>query len=85
MKTEEQHMQEQDYEYALRALDDWKFRQSEEFIAWLEEESHHALFREMMDSREALMNLSPQMAPDVEKAWKRADPHHQTSLFSKYY
>ena len=48
MKTEEQHMQEQDYEYALRALDDWKFRQSEEFIAWLEEESHHALFREMM-------------------------------------
>lgn len=85
MKTEEQHMQEQDYEYALRALDDRKFRRSEEFIAWLEEESHHTLFREMMDSREALMNLSPQMAPDVEKAWKRVDPHHQTSSFRKYY
>ena len=40
MKTEEQPRQEQDYEYALQALDDWTFRQSEEFIAWLEEESH---------------------------------------------
>lgn len=85
MKTEEQPILEQDYEYALRALDDWKFRQSEEFIAWLEEEAHHALFQKMMDSREALMNLNPQMAPDVEKAWKRIDPHSKTSSILKYH
>lgn len=85
MKTEEQPRQEQDYEYALQALDDWTFRQSEEFIAWLEEESHRTLFREMMDSREALMNLNTQMAPDVEKAWKRVDPRPKTSSLRKYY
>lgn len=32
MKTKEQPIQEQDYEYALRALDDREFRLSEEFI-----------------------------------------------------
>lgn len=85
MKTEEQPIQEQDYEYALRALDDWKFRQSEEFIVWLKEESHHTLFQEMMDSREALMNLNPPMAPNVEKAWKRVDPHRKTSSIRRYY
>lgn len=85
MKTEEQPILEQDYEYALRALDDWKFRQSVEFIAWLEEEAHHTLFQEMMDNREALMNLNPQMAPDIEKAWKRIDPHPKVSSIRKYY
>lgn len=85
MRTEKQPIAEQDYEYALRALNDWKFRQSEEFIAWLEEASHHTLFKEMMDSREALMNLNPQMAPDVEKAWKRIDPCSKASSIQKYY
>ncbi len=85
MKTEKQPIPEQDYEYALQALNDWRFRQSEEFIAWLEEPSHHTLFKEMMDSREGLMNLNPQMAPNVEKAWKRVDPHSKASSIRKYY
>lgn len=85
MKTEEQLIQEQDYEYALRALNDGEFRRSEEFIVWLEEESHRALFRQMLDSREALMNLNPEMAPDADKAWKRIDPHAKGRSFRKYY
>ena len=85
MKTKEQPIQEQDYEYALRALDDREFRQSKEFIVWLEEESHRILFREMMDSREALMNLNPPMTPDIEKAWRRVDPHRKVSSAKNFY
>lgn len=85
MKTEEQLILEQDYEYALRALDDWQFRQSEEFINWLNDDSHRSLFQEMTDSREALMNLKPEMAPDVDKVWKRVDPHPNASPLKKYY
>lgn len=84
MKTEEQPILEQDYEYALRALDDWQFRQSEEFITWLDDDSHRSIFQEMTDSREALMNLKPEMAPDVDKAWKRLDPHPNASPLKKY-
>lgn len=85
MKTKEQPIQEQDYEYALRALDDREFRLSKEFIVWLEEESHRILFREMMDSREALMNLNPPMTPDMEKAWRRVDPHRKVSSAKSFY
>lgn len=85
MKTEEQPILEQDYEYALRALDDWQFRQSEEFITWLNDDSHCSLFQEMTDSREALMNLTPKMTPDVDKAWKRVAPHPKTTPFRRYY
>lgn len=85
MKTEEQPILEQDYEYALRALDDWQFRQSEEFITWLNNDSHRNLFLEMTDSREALMNLNPEIAPDVGKAWKRVAPHPKISPLRKYY
>lgn len=85
MKTKEQPIQEQDYEYALRALDDRKFRLSKEFIVWLEEESHRILFREMMDSREALMNLNPSMTPDIEKAWRRVNPHRKLSSARSFY
>lgn len=85
MKTEEQPILEQDYEYALRALVDWQFRQSEEFITWLNDDSHRNLFLEMTDSREALMNLNPEMTPDVDKAWKRVAPHTKTSPLRKYY
>lgn len=85
MKTKEQPIQEQDYEYALRALDDREFRLSEEFIVWLEEESHRILFREMMDSREALMNLNPPMTPDIEKIWRRVDPHRKVSSAKSFY
>lgn len=85
MKTKEQPIQEQDYEYALRALDDREFRLSKEFIVWLEEESHRILFREMMDSREALMNLNPPMTLDIEKAWRRVDPHRKVSSAKSFY
>lgn len=85
MKTEEQPILEQDYEYALRALDDWQFRQSEEFITWLNNDSHRNLFLEMTDSREALMNLNPEIAPDVDKVWKRVAPHPKISPLRKYY
>lgn len=85
MKTEEQPIVEKDYEYALQALNDEAFRRSEEFITWLNEESHRTLFREMADSREALMNLHPEMAPDVDKAWKRIDPHPATSHRKRFY
>lgn len=85
MKTKEQPIQEQDYEYALRALDDREFRLSKEFIVWLEEESHRILFREMMDSREALMNLNPPMTPDIEKAWRRVNPHRKVSSAKNFY
>lgn len=85
MKTEEQPILEQDYEYALRALDDWQFRQSEEFITWLNDDSHRNLFLEITDNREALMNLNSEMAPDVNKAWIRVAPHPKASPLKKYY
>lgn len=85
MKTEEQPIVEKDYEYALQALNDEAFRQSEEFITWLDDESHRTLFREMADSREALMNLTPEMAPDVDKAWNRINPRPATSRRKRFY
>lgn len=84
METEDQSILTQEYEYALRALNDRQFRQSDEFITWLREESHRALFQELMDNREALMNLNAEIAPDIDKAWKRMNPKPKVS-HRKYY
>lgn len=84
MKKEEESIAMNDQEYALRALNDQEFRQSEEFAAWLCQEPHRVLFREMMDSREALINLCPAMTPDTDKAWERIRPLTRISSFRKH-
>lgn len=85
MKIENQSILPQDYEYALQALNDLQFRQSKNFSTWLSEESHRVLFQEMMNNREALMNLNPKMAPDIDKAWQRMPPHTKRSFIKRYY
>lgn len=83
MEIEDQHITDKDYEFALRALEDLSFRQSEEFANWLGEADHYALFKEISTSREALMNLHPEMVPNVDKAWKRIDPHQRQVSMKK--
>lgn len=63
-------LDEQNYEYAVRALNDQKVRCSEEFEYWLSVDSNRALFQELSETKEALILLEPEMAPDTEKAWR---------------
>lgn len=68
-KNKQSTFNEQDYEYAVRALTDQEIRCSEEFGLWLGVDSNRALFQELSENREALMLLEPDMDPDMEKAW----------------
>lgn len=78
-----------DYEYALKALNDPQFRRSEEFMVWLRDEANQSLFRTMMESREAMMCLNPELSPNIDSAWKRMDARimrpARTSTPRKYY
>lgn len=71
MKMEQQFLSDEEYEYALAALNDCRIRESEEFGKWLQEESHRQLFAELSDCREAALNLRKEMLPDTGRAWER--------------
>ncbi|GAE20923.1 putative anti-sigma factor [Bacteroides pyogenes JCM 10003] len=78
-------LDEQNYEYAVRALNDQKVRCSEEFEYWLSVDSNRALFQELSETKEALMLLEPEMVPDTEKAWRtlrsRISVRRRTGIF----
>lgn len=64
-------------EYAISALNDSRIQHSEAFKVWMEDEANCKLFLELMNYREAMMNLRGKDCPKTDDAWA-----HFSSLVS---
>lgn len=56
-------------EYAISAVKDAEIRDSDAFAEWIKDESNKKLFLEVLDYKEALMNLRDSSNLDTEKSW----------------
>ena len=55
-------------EYAISALKDAEVRNTEAFEEWIKDESNEKLFNELLDYKEALMNLQGVGYPDEDES-----------------
>lgn len=58
-------------EFAISALKDAEVRNTEAFEEWIKDESNEKLFYELLDYKEALMNLQDAGCPDEDESWTR--------------
>lgn len=63
-----------DMDIATWAATDIEFRLSDEFAAWMKDDAHCALFKDIMNAREALLNMGGAKCPDAEKVLRRIVP-----------